>query len=324
MFVLTCLHVMNKSDRHALLFLFFAFIGVWSAILIYDHFIDHSSRRTLTEAVAIDALEPHLADSTSSPGRYDAIPQFKNYPPHRFAQPTEPCMTFPFDPNTADSTTLLRLGLPAWMVRNIYKYRAKGGRYHEASDFKRTYGMTGELWKRLGPMIRIGDDFRYLTSEQARRGRSSDSAAADTSRRRGPALSYPKKYEQVMQLDINAIDTSELRRIPGIGPVYARRIVRYREQLGGFATLSQLSEIPDLPAGIEAWFAPPTGVTRTINLNTADFNTLRRHPYMSYEKANAIATYRRIHGPIKNLDELQLMPEFTETDFKRLAPYVRF
>ena len=36
---------------------------------------------------------------------------------------------FCFDPNTADSTALLKLGLRPWQVRNIYKYRAHGGIY---------------------------------------------------------------------------------------------------------------------------------------------------------------------------------------------------
>lgn len=32
-----------------------------------------------------------------------------------------------FDPNTADSVLLRQLGLPVYIVRNILKYRAKGG-----------------------------------------------------------------------------------------------------------------------------------------------------------------------------------------------------
>ena len=44
--------------------------------------------------------------------------------PITYAVPEEKVETFPFDPNTADSTTLLRLGLAPWQVRAIYKYRA--------------------------------------------------------------------------------------------------------------------------------------------------------------------------------------------------------
>lgn len=314
---------MNHSDRRALLILFFLFIGVWSAILIYDHFIDESASYDATDATVIDSIESQLHAPTLNTGnRYGSFNRHDASSSSYFAQPTREIETFPFDPNTADSTTLLHLGLPAWMVRNIYKYRAKGGRYHEPDDFKRTYGMTGELWKRLGPMIRIGEDYRLLSYEKGNSNRS-DSATHDTLHTNNQ-LRYPEKFKEQVKLDLNTVDTTTLRRIPGIGPVYARHIVRYREQLGGFVSLSQLTEIPDLPEGIGDWFEMPSGPTRIIRVNTADFNTLRRHPYMSYEKAAAIANHRRIRGPIADIGQLKLMPEFTETDLKRLEPYLDF
>ena len=316
---------MRLSDRRALLILFVAFIGVWSAVLIFDHFIDNESTVPTDAGAAIQSLESQL---TPDSGRHQTRPgQFRQAGHAQttyYAQPAQPVETFPFDPNTADSTDLLRLGLPSWMVRNIYRYRAKGGRYHKPDDFKRTYGMTGELWKRLGPMVRIADDFRLLSETAQVPSNRADSSRRDTARSTATELRYPEKFKEVVQLDLNKADTNLLRRIPGIGPVYARRIVRYREQLGGFATLSQLSEIPDLPEGIEQWFAPPTTVTRVIDVNKADFKTLRRHPYMSYKKAVSIDDQRRIYGPIKSLDELRHLPGFTEADLQKLAPYLRF
>ena len=66
---------------------------------------------------------------------------------------------FPFDPNTADSTQLLRLGLQSWQVRNIYKYRAAGGVYRQKTDFARLYGLTVKQYRELEPYIRISDDY---------------------------------------------------------------------------------------------------------------------------------------------------------------------
>ena len=37
-----------------------------------------------------------------------------------------------FDPNTADSSTLVHLGLKPWQASNMLKYRAKNGRYRQA------------------------------------------------------------------------------------------------------------------------------------------------------------------------------------------------
>ncbi len=77
----------------------------------------------------------------------------------------EPFESFPFDPNTADSTTLLRLGLSPWQVRSIYRYRAKHGRYHKVEDFMRLPGLTNEQWERLKPCIRIAKEFQYVQPE---------------------------------------------------------------------------------------------------------------------------------------------------------------
>ena len=43
----------------------------------------------------------------------------------------------PFDPNRTDSVTFCRLGLPAWMAKNILRYRSKGGKFRKAEDFKK-------------------------------------------------------------------------------------------------------------------------------------------------------------------------------------------
>ena len=67
---------------------------------------------------------------------------------------------FVFDPNTADSTQLLRLGLQRWQVRNIYSYRRNGGIYRRPEDFARLYGLTVGQYERLAPYIRIGRKYR--------------------------------------------------------------------------------------------------------------------------------------------------------------------
>lgn len=64
----------------------------------------------------------------------------------------------PFDPNRTDSVTFRRLGLPAWMAKNILRYRSKGGKFRKAEDFKKVYGLTEEQYQTLSPYI-------YFTAE---------------------------------------------------------------------------------------------------------------------------------------------------------------
>lgn len=221
---------------------------------------------------------------------------------------------FPFNPNTADSATLLRVGLKPWQVKNLMAYRRAGGRWKNADDFKRLYGLTEEEFQRLRPYIQIPPPVKevYFTEHD---------------RARQDSLHYlrPEKFTQLTVLDLNSVDTLTLRKIPGIGVGYSLAIVSYRERLGGFISVAQLKEIEGLPARIEEWFSveEPFAV-RTIAINKSDFKTLVRHPYLNYEQVKVITTHIRKYGSLRSWKDLQLYSEFTPQDFERLTPYFVF
>lgn len=222
---------------------------------------------------------------------------------------------FPFNPNEADSATLLRVGLKPWQVRNLLKYRRKGGRWRSADDFHRLYGLTEEEFQRLRPYIIIPP----ITEENKK------SLAADAGRRDSLRRIYPEKFAELTVLSLNAADTTLLQRIPGIGRYRAAQICRYRERLGGYISTAQLREIDDLPEGIEQWFEIGADEKpRQIDVNKSDFKTLLRHPYLSYEQVRAIVRFRQKFGPLHSWSDLRNSPDFSETDFQRLAPYFKF
>ena len=225
-----------------------------------------------------------------------------------------PVQSFPFNPNTADSMTLLRVGLKPWQVKNLMAYRRAGGRWKDADDFKRLYGLSDEEFQRLRPYIQIPPAVKevYFTEHD---------------RARQDSLHHlrPEKFTQLTVLDLNTVDTLTLRKIPGIGVGYSRSIVSYRERLGGFVSVAQLKDIEGLPARIEEWFSVEEQVAvRTISINKSDFKTLVRHPYLSYEQVKVITTHIRKYGPLRSWKDLQLYPEFTPQDFERLTPYFVF
>ena len=221
---------------------------------------------------------------------------------------------FVFDPNTADSTALLRLGMQPWQVRAIYKYRAHGGVYRQPSDFARTYGLTTRQYRQLEPYIRISADFLPAAQTVA------SSAAAlppDTAR-------HSHKLRSGEHVALNAADTAALQRVPGIGSYFARQIVRRRAQLGGFSSVSQLMEIDGFPEHALVFFRADTAGIRKLNVNRLSLSQLRRHPYVNFYQARAIVDYRRLHGEIKSIAELHKLKEFSDHDLQRLAPYLDF
>ena len=246
--------------------------------------------------------------------------------------------TFPFDPNTADSTQLLRLGLQPWQVRNIYKYRAHGGIYRCKEDFARLYGLTVKDYRRLEPYIRISNDYlpastlvegRRNVHDERIAGRQKDtvrertvSGGRDTSHSYTPL--YPVKLKDTERVVLNTADTTQLKRVPGIGSYFARRIMRYGQQLGGYVSIDQLDEIEDFPEDAKKYFVIEQPVVRKVNVNQLTVQQLRRHPYINYFQAKEIVNYRRTKGPLHSLDELRLSRDFPPEAIRRLEPYVEF
>ena len=223
----------------------------------------------------------------------------------------------PFDPNTADSATLVHLGLHPRLARRICRYRAAGGRFRHARDLARIYGMDTAALRRLRPYIRMAA--APGANPPFRKPRPLEKSHY-------AYTPYPsRKLPRGRQLDLNAADSAELLRVPGVGPYFARRIVRYRQRLGGFVSPEQLREIPNLPDSVQTWFrVTAEKAQRPLRLNTATFRELLRHPYLNYEQVKAIVNYRERQGALQTLQELSLSEAFTPVDLERLTPYVSF
>lgn len=309
----------SNSDRRALLILewvlFLAVLGIafWSW--------SEPSQPTLTEV-------PATQNGVSS--------KKPSSPTITYAVPEVPIETFPFDPNTADSTTLLRLGLAPWQVRSIYKYRSMHGRYHEPSDFKRVPGMTHELWERLGPYIRIDRKFRYLTPQstdthtriKTQHHPDSDSLTHAESPTTPPApsdtLQRQQKYPKGTRVNLNTADTSQLKKIPGIASYRASKIVEYRTLLGGFIHVEQVMEACEMPDDVMSWFYVGSITPAKLQVNKMSLQRLMRHPYITFYQARAIVEYRRTSGVFTTADELLQLNEFKAEDLQRLKDYLDF
>ena len=225
--------------------------------------------------------------------------------------------TFPFDPNTADSSQLIRLGLQSWQVRNIYKYRARGGVYRKKEDFARLYGLTVKDYHRLEPYIRISSDYQpaaTLVGDKANGANGTNGANGV----------YPRKIDSTQHVVLNTADTTTLRQVPGIGIYFAKEIVRYGQRLGGYVSVDQLDEITDFPQASKKYFVIQQANPKKLNVNQLTLQQLRRHPYINYYQARAIKEYCRLHGPLKSLDDLRLSRDFPPEVIQRLAPYVTF
>ncbi len=146
-----------------------------------------------------------------------------------------------------------------------------------------------------------------------------------TTRRR-----YPKteKLPAGSTIELNTADTTDLKKVPGIGPVFAKRIVKFRNLLGGYAEVLQLSEVYGIDeekyTALASWFTVDPKHIRKLYVNRLPEDSLRRHPYINYRQARTIVRLRKQKGALTGWENLQLLDEFTDADRQRLRPYLSF
>lgn len=224
-----------------------------------------------------------------------------------------------FDPNSADSIELIRLGLPSYVVRNVLKYRQKGGRFRTPESFSRIYGLTEEKFEELKPYISISDSFVAKPKT-----RSSENSKIEWRSEKKDTFQRQFKYPEGTLVAVNGADTTELKKIPGIGSGISKMIVAYRERLGGFYSLEQLTEVKFVTPELLEWFRLDEVEVRKLSINKASLEELRAHPYINYYQAKVMVEHRRKKGEITSLSQLSLYEEFTEKDLQRISPYISF
>lgn len=202
---------------------------------------------------------------------------------------------FRFDPNLATQSELIVLGFSSRLANQLINYRDKGGRFRKPDDLLKLYAMDTGLYSRLLPYV-------FITEDQER-GLSGNAVR-------------PLRETSVSVFDLNQVDTLQLQSLKGIGPVLARRIVKYRDALGGFINTRQLYEVYGLDSAVVRLVSRQLAVHADfkpvlLNINEASEAELAAHPYLSRAVARAIVTYRFQHGRFRTIADLahvQLVP----------------
>ena len=206
---------------------------------------------------------------------------------------------FSFDPNTIGITEWLKLGLTEKQAAVIEKYKGKGGKFRKPEDLRKIYVLSDEMKEKLLPYIVIAkekdNDFKTIV-------------------------------EKPLILDINSADSGDFEELRGIGPARAARIVKYREQLGGYISIDQVAEVYNLPDSVYQEIKPHLILKevniKKLNLNEADYETLKKHPYIKGKIAGALIKWRGFNGRFESLDQLKEIKPMNELQLERLKPYI--
>lgn len=268
------------------------------------------------DKAALQKLRRQMAQPEAKKDSGDNRPRYSRHYDRTEESPEEQAVLFEFDPNTLPVEGWRKLGVRERTAITIQHYLAKGGRFRRPEDLRKIYGLRKEDADRLVPYVRI--QAPEVLVQPRPTGFAADDPAAGKYKR--------KSFDKPAPIDINTADTAAFIALRGIGSKLARRIVHFREKLGGFHAVEQVGETYGLPDStfqqLRELLQCPSPTIRTININTADVYLLQQHPYIRRPVANAIVQYREQHGAYESVDQLLQINIVTPEMLGKIRPYL--
>ena len=215
---------------------------------------------------------------------------------------------FRFDPNQVSLQELQKMNLPTKTAQQIINYRNKGGVFKKKQDLQKIYTLTDDAYKKLAPYILIKNP--------------------DT-----PPKQFDKSKKQTrktptnISVDINKASLEEWQQLKGIGPYYAKKIIRFREVLGGYASIEQIGTAYGLPDSVfqkirNQLVASP--ISNLLAINRLSIDRLKEHPYLNARQAVAIVNYRKNHGLFQSIEDVKKVRVLSDVELLNLQPYLTF
>jgi len=230
----------------------------------------------------------------------------------------QPVRRFFFDPNTASAALLSQLGFTAKNIKTLCNYRNKGGRFKEAADLKKIWGIHPDLAISIMPFVRI---------EALYQKRESYVSKDSTYGKKEYIRRMPQKIE------INTADQTAWEQLPGIGPVLAGRIIKYRNHLGQFNSIAEIRKTYGLTDSVFSIIEPFLQLNNNISpaeksrlelpsINTAS-EALLIKAGISPNIASAIVQYRKLYGLFQQLEDLRKIVFIQPAQYEQLIQQVR-
>lgn len=205
-----------------------------------------------------------------------------------------------FDPNQLSEKDWVKLGLSAKQAEVVLKFTKYG--VYSNEDLKKIFVIPDELY------LLIKDSTIYPekrpTYQQASEG---------------------DKFEPVL-VDLTVCTQEELMEVPGIGEYFSKKIIDYREKLGGYRSLDQLLELWKMDQEKLDKMRPYLKLENPqlikININSANFETLNNHPYIEYAVANSIVKMREQSGEFTKVDDIKRSKLIDDELYAKISPYL--
>lgn len=300
----------TKGERRGLIVLLFILLILTLYIFFYKSFVSSD----LLSQEDYEKLKSELAEDSSLTHYEQPKRSFKNNKHRHANKQSSQKLRFEFDPNTVSVEELVSMGLSQKQAEGIEKYRAKGGRFKLKTDFKKMYTVSDWFYQSIEDYIVIENSSQIETNEN--NGDDND-------------LAREQDRVSLKKLDLNVATKDELIKIKGIGEKTADRILKFKDLLGGFHNISQLSEVYGItPENLERIL--PQLEINTINLikikvNRLEAPGLKKHPYVkTWDMANKIYNERKLNGNYSDEKDLVTRVQDESGYLSKLLPYLEY
>jgi DNA uptake protein ComE-like DNA-binding protein len=206
---------------------------------------------------------------------------------------------FSFDPNTAGAEDWAQLGLQERQIKVVLNFVSKGGKFRHPEDLKKMFCLSAEQADELIPFVKIRNEEKIFDRNIPQTGK--------------------------VIVELNTADSAMLTTVRGIGPFYAKSIVKYRKELHGYLKKEQLMEIWKFDEEkfnkVKDHISVDPALVKKVNVNSCTADELK-HPYLKWNSVNAIISYRKNHGPYKTVDEIRNTDLVDEETLRKIAGYL--
>ncbi|MFA5574771.1 MAG: helix-hairpin-helix domain-containing protein [Brumimicrobium sp.] len=293
----------SKRARKGVFFLLFIFIIIAILPRIYYTFVHTPTEREFN----IEDLDLNLSEKNSQFNKKEDAKAEKKY-----EIPNDN-----FNPNDLSAENWQKIGFTEKQAQSIINYRDAIGGFKVKTDLKKLFGMTDELYNELEPKIVLP------IAEDKKRNKSN----FDNENNRFSQESNDEESEEDMLLiNINIASEGELQKIKGVGPFFAKEIVKLREKFGGLIYKEQLLVIYNMDEEkleeILSFLSFDLENIKKININQASAEQLSKHPWISTDLARSIVFFRENYNTYNSLDELLLSPYMSRELFNKVKHYL--
>jgi len=215
---------------------------------------------------------------------------------------------FPFDPNTISKTELIDFGMDSYVAERMINFRNKGYVFKNKEDILKIYGIDSSWFNKAKPWIKIQN-----------KEKPNIPVSAQIVEKKGVVAHVAQ--------DINTVDTTQLKNVYGIGSILAKRILQFRDRLGGFISENQFEEVYGLDSAVvnrlkTEFYISKEFSPRKININTVTAKELSKHPYINLKQSELILNYRFQHGDFTSADQLHNIIKLNKETIEKIKPYI--